>query len=571
LRAARIRDKAGQNAWSAVGEKISEARRDAGLSQRQLAESLGTSLWTVSELESGKRDPSSYLPLLAGITNTRRLVAVATHPAQPVEATRRARLSSDAARLLHPSGRNLILVSFALLVVIRFFTEKISFVPGVANFVDLPIIFVLVVAVAASRSNVVREGPFFVPAVLFLLVCVVSAVANASRVDIGPTLLFVYGFLGPLVFYYAAYRLWPAGQSLSLSRLIVGLVVLEFVVVLAVDLPKFAHTTNPDDISGTFGQNAYQLVFFLIVGASLIAGIATFEAGRLAARAAPFLLAACFAVIFLAQYRALLATTALSAVLVAALVSTVRGRGLVTGTLLVIACLASLSYVAAHFPVTKIRPTLTAFRASPVSLLRQRLAPLESVATLFGEKPGYIVLGTGPGTFSSRAWRTFARPDTRDVDPASRVASALSGGRRYETDVSRRYTLASYRSNRAILGSSALTSPFSSYTSLLAEVGFLGFILMIGCYVFALVQAGRMALISMRASTRGDPLPAILLATTVAFFVLLQMAALDNWLEVARVTIPAWILLAVGTREFEARQQLARRQGVRVSKHTPSI
>lgn len=555
MRAARIRHPAGQNAWSAIGEKISEARRDAGLSQRQLAESLGTSLWTVSELESGKRDPSSYLLLLAGITNTRRLATVATQPAPPVEATRKARLSSDAARLLQPSGRNLILATFTLLVVIRFFTEKLPFLPGVANFVDVPILFLLFVAVAASQSNIVREGSFFLPAVLFLAVCVVSVVSNASRVEVGPTLLFVYGFLGPLVFYYAAYRLWPAGQLLSLSRLIVGLVILEFLVVLAVDLPKFAHTTNPDNISGTFGQNAYQLVFFLIVGASLIAGIATFEAGRLAARAAPFLLAACFAVIFLAQYRALLFTTALSAVLVAALVGAVRGRGLLVGTVLVIACLVSLSYVAAHFPVTKIRPTLSAFRANPGLLLRERLTPLENVATLFGEKPGYILSGTGPGTFSSRAWRTFARPDSRDADPASRIASVLSGGRHYQTDVSSRYTLSRYRNNVAILGSGALQSPFSSYASLLAEVGVLGFILMIGCYVLAMLQAGRMAVISMRTSTRGDPLPAILLAATIAFFVLLQMAVLDNWLEVTRVTIPAWILLAVGTKEFVARRR----------------
>jgi hypothetical protein len=63
---------------------------------------------------------------------------------------------------------------------------------------------------------------------------------------------------------------------------------------------------------------------------------------------------------------------------------------------------------------------------------------------------------------------------------------------------------------------------------------------------------------SLRRPARRDPLPALLLASTVAFTVLLQMAFLENWLEVTRVTFLAWILLAVGSKEFDARQRAAR-------------
>jgi hypothetical protein len=44
----------------------------------------------------------------------------------------------------------------------------------------------------------------------------------------------------------------------------------------------------------------------------------------------------------------------------------------------------------------------------------------------------------------------------------------------------------------------------------------------------------------------------------MALFVLLQMGFLENWLEVARVTFPTWILLAVATKEFRARYGAAR-------------
>ena len=46
---------------------------------------------------------------------------------------------------------------------------------------------------------------------------------------------------------------------------------------------------------------------------------------------------------------------------------------------------------------------------------------------------------------------------------------------------------------------------------------------------------------------------ALLIAAAVAFTVLVQMALLDNWLEVTRVTFVAWILLAVGAKEVSAR------------------
>jgi O-antigen ligase len=165
-----------------------------------------------------------------------------------------------------------------------------------------------------------------------------------------------------------------------------------------------------------------------------------------------------------------------------------------------------------------------------------------------------MATGTGPGTFSSRAWRTFADTNsTSRSDVAGPYVMALTRGASYRTDVSERYVVPRLRSAQAVQGSRAVNSPLSSYLSLLAEVGVLGAVLLVAIYVAALSRAVRMTLRAVRWRTPQDPLPALALASTTAFCVVLQMAALENWLEVTRVTFVTWILFAVLTKEHEAR------------------
>jgi hypothetical protein len=76
---------------------------------------------------------------------------------------------------------------------------------------------------------------------------------------------------------------------------------------------------------------------------------------------------------------------------------------------------------------------------------------------------------------------------------------------------------------------------------------------MVGIYIRAFAQAIRMTVVTRLRAQPGDPLPALVFGSAMALFVLLQMGFLENWLEVARVTFPTWILLAVATKEFRAR------------------
>jgi hypothetical protein len=119
--------------------------------------------------------------------------------------------------------------------------------------------------------------------------------------------------------------------------------------------------------------------------------------------------------------------------------------------------------------------------------------------------------------------------------------------------VSNKYVVPQAQQGQIVQGSKAVSTPYSSYTSLLAEVGVAGFALICLVYFGALGRAWRMARAALTAPVRGDPVPAIVLATVVAFLTLVQLALLENWLEVTRITFVSWAMLAVACKELEAR------------------
>jgi transcriptional regulator with XRE-family HTH domain len=536
---------------------ISEARRSAGLTEKALAERLGVSMWEVERLESGEIDPSRYAEALERHTGRPRSSFRLDRPSS--EESAEPRPSTAEPGLISPAeatGERLVLASIAALVIVRFFTEVVPVVPRAANFIDIPIVAVLVVA-ALFRPPVRESRDLFsrwVPplAVAFLALSAVSAVINPSRVDIAPALVFVYGVLSPLLVYGAVRRLWPVGRALAASRLLIALGVVQIVVVALIDIPRFVGANNPDDITGTFGTNAYQLVFFLLLFVSLLAGIYTYERQRLVARFVPILIALSLVTIVLAQYRALLVTTGLVLLLCAVILGGRRSRGLIAAGTAVAAFMAALAFGAAKLPILKLDQTLN---QDPASIASQRVKIAGQVERLYNDEPQFIITGTGPGTFSSRGWQTFAGSEANsESNVAGSYALKLTGGHAYRTDVSDRYVQPLLeRRGGEVAGSRAVKSPYTDYLAVAAEVGVLGLLILALIYVGAFIAALRRTIAAARSPLPSDPLPALLLTTTIAFFALLQMGLLDNWLEVTRLTFIAWALLAISTKEFDAR------------------
>jgi hypothetical protein len=498
-----------------------------------LASRLGISLWKLDEVERGRSDGSRLLADIAAATGRPQRWFVPEPDAAPAPGS--AASASQTLDLATKNSRNLVLGAMALLVLIRFFTEVVHLVPRALNFIDVPLFVVLAVAAAARarRAQVGASGFFALPT-------------------------FLFRFLAPIGVYTAVYRLWPTGHPLSASRFLVALGLIELLVVFAVDLPRFVSSGNPDLVSGTFGTNAYQLVFFLLVFTGLLAGVRTTERRRLAAQWAPALFALVLATIFLAQYRALLVTTAVSIAVIGLLLGR-RGRGLVTGVIIVVSFGFTLSYVSSHFPHLKFSETIATLGKNPGSYAAARLHAARNVVSLYEDKPLAIALGTGPGTFSSRAWQTFAQAgSSSQSNVQGSYALALTGGSIYRTDVSDKYVLPETRSAPVIEGSRQLASPFATFLSLPAEIGLPGLLLILFIYCRATLRSARMTVTSLRHARSGDPLPGLLIASTIAFTVLLQMGFLDgNWFEVTRVTFLSWALFAIVSKEYESRQELA--------------
>ena len=541
-----------------LGARIAAARRERGLSQKQLASALHVSVWQVERFETGTVSPSTHLDAIAEVTGVRagwfrEQVESGQNVNSSVLESPRASI-----RALDVAGRQVVLGAITLLVTIRLFTEIVPVIPRAANFVDIPIFLVLGTAALFVSAPRVESGrwqlPFGLVGCAFLGLAVLSAVVNSVRTEPGPVLVFLYGFLAPLGVYAAVYRLWPSGNARALSRTIVALGLLELAVVAVVDVPRFVSSRNPDDISGTFGTNAYQLVFFLLVFVTLVVGIASLEPSRRTARFAPVLILATFATILLAQYRSLLVSMVVAVVAIMLLFGG-RTRGLVIVGWAALGFVIIFHYVATGLPRLKLQAAASSLANNPGEYARGRLRIVEHVSRLYGDMPATIVIGAGPGTYSSRAWQTFANAgSTSHSNVAGSYVSGLTSGKTYTTDVAEKYVLPQLRTGAVVQGSHAVSSPYSSYTSLLAEVGILGFALIAGAYFGAVGRAWRMARFALTAPVRGDPLAAVVLATAIAFLTLVQMALLENWFEVTRVTFVAWTLLAVSAKELDARE-----------------
>lgn len=545
-----------------LGDQVLQARHEAGLTRKELARRLNMSISMVDRLERGLEDARPHLRAITAATaRPEDWFTAAPDPSpEPAAAEESARgAAARSAGAGRPLPTVLIIGALTLLLVIRAFTELVPILPRGTNFIDIPIFgFLLLVAlVYAMPVSRARELlPALIIAFLFLAMFTLSAMTNLSRVDLAPALMFLYGFLAPVGVFYAVHRLWVPGSALDLSRVLVAIGLLQLGIAFLIQLPQYIATKDPDVITGTFGENAYQLVFFLLVLVGLLGGIFTFEKRRWVAKLVPALLVAVMAVIFLAQYRSLLITTALTVGLVSAVLGTARGRGALIAILATGGLVMTLAYVVQNVPELKFGSAIEQSRGDPTFYLKKRFETASVVRTVFSDDPRFTLTGTGPGTYSSRGWQTFAlaAASSSDSNVAGRYVKVLTNGRPYTTDVSDKYVVPQLRDAEVVDGSRSLSSPFSSYLSLLAEVGVPGFLLIVALYIWAFARCLRMALTSARTAPDGDPLPALLCAALVAFFVLLQMAMLENWFEVTRLTFLSWILFAVVSKEFSARE-----------------
>jgi hypothetical protein len=436
----------------------------------------------------------------------------------------------------------------AIVVCIRFFSENLGLVPGVVQYIDVPFTaLVLLMALLAFVRRGHGEDALHLRMILYLFVSIslVSLLVNSSRVESLPTTLFLFGFAAPFIFAAAISNVRFSRTNIELVvRTFFWLGVLQLVVGVLYGLPQFLATDNPDYVSGTFGKNAYQFTYFIgLWFLYVLGGVAVGSRPRRRGQNIAIVLAAIavFGLFYAAQYRAMLIFYTLVILLTLwASPARLSSRLLLTIVISTVSIVA-LIVIGTAFPNLKLLKVFDLFQDSTPIVQSGKLKVAKNVVDMYADMPQTAFVGSGPATFSSRAYTTFAEQTNPNKDVAGSLAVGLMGGQVYGTDVARRY-VGSVR-QVAVQGGTTLSTPRSSYISLAAEVGPLGLAVYLAAYIGALIFAYRRLVASAKAR---DSLGVRLAFTCFGGLVLILIQALfDNWLETTRVSIPLWILVGV--------------------------
>jgi hypothetical protein len=437
-------------------------------------------------------------------------------------------------------------ISLVLIVCIRFFSEDLGVIPRLAQYVDVPI--TITIAFAAILGFVRRGyrtgmSRFGVIVYLFILISLLSAWLNSSRVETYPLVLFIYNFVAPLIFLIAIVQVRLNREDIQLIvRTFFWIGFAQVLVAISFDLPRFLATHNPDYMSGTFGFNQYQFTYFIglwflyVLGGWVLSPKPRSHARGVAMGVATV---AVFGLFYAAQYRAMLIFFTL-VVLAVLWLSPVRISSRFFLTIVISAIsVISLIVISTAFPNLKLLKVFDLFQDTTPIVQSGKVQAAKNVVRMYEDIPLTAVVGSGPATFSSRAYLVFAETPRPEKEAAGALVVGARGGVLYTTDVATRY-VTTIRFT-PIQGGSTLSVPMSSYTSLAAEVGPGGFLVYMIAYLTALGFAFR----RLRSASE-DPLHTRLAFACFGGLVLLLVQALfDNWLDTTRVAIPLWILVGL--------------------------
>jgi hypothetical protein len=437
--------------------------------------------------------------------------------------------------------------SLILIVCIRFFSENIRVVPALAQYIDVPItagIAFCAFLALIRRGHRVGVSKLGVVLYLFVLVSLVSAFVNSSRTQLLPVAMFVFNFTAPLIFALVTIDARLDRRDVELVvRAFFCLGIVQLAVGILYGLPRFLATSNPDYVSGTFGQNPYQFTYFIGLWLLFVLGgtVTRSESKRRGQNVAVGLAAlAVFGLFYAAQYRAMLMFFTL-VILLTLWVSPARASSrLILTVVLTAVSVVTLIVVATSFPNLKLLKVFDLFEDSSPIVESGKVKAVKNVVAMYGEVNQAALVGSGPATFSSRAYITFSAKPRPGKEAVGALAVNLMGGR-YSTDVANKFVASI--PYKPIQGGTTASSPMSSYTSLAAEVGPFGLLLYLYAYFSALAYSYR----RMNACAEsGDGLGARLAFTCFGGLLLLLIQALfDNWLETTRVAIPLWTLVGL--------------------------
>ncbi len=457
-----------------------------------------------------------------------------------------------------------ILGAFVVFLTSRVLSETIGILPKAVDLIDLPFIPIVVflALLVNNRRNVdwALHRRIFTFVLLFVALWSVSYFVNIERVHMPVAVLYMFGILEGPVLYLSLNMLIRDKEKFSrqVARFIYIMVLVESAAVVFVNFPMFLATKNPDLVSGTFGHNPYQFSAFLIImGGFFLGRIRNDTKSRVYGVA---IQGAIFITFLFLQYR--IATPAFFisyAVVLVLLFGRQVARFVGIGFVLSLLGATAFAIVLQNFQELKFDDFATLAQHPEVFVEAGRVQSYLITGEMFMNEPGAVAVGTGPGTYVSRANYMFTY-ELNDRDKGvGNIIKSVFGDQTYYTDVQMKY-MEPLKNEGEILGSVQLNSPLSSVLAAMAEMGLLGLALVTAIYATVIRQSVKYLRFAQK--SRDELLLPLATALVMGALYLVQLALLDNYLEIARVTLPVWLLFWTVSTLVQLRTNQARREAL---------
>lgn len=449
---------------------------------------------------------------------------------------------------------NTVVFFIGVLLTSRLFSETFGIIPKAIDVIDIIIIPLLLILCLIQRRIKNNDSIMFRRVksltVVFIIISCVSIVVNWDRVFMGPAYLFVFGILeGPLL-YIALNILINNKEDLicKMFNFYKSIIAIEIVAIVFVSLPAFILTQDPDKVSGTFGNNCYQFSVLLTIMGGFCLGEYYLQKRKSLFYLAALLL---FLITFiLLQYRTALPVFFMSFTI--AFVMLYGRKFIRLSAILMIVGLGlgyGMSYISSSEVDLKYDDLLILAADPSVVLNYGKVKSYVNTWSMYEEYPYMAIIGSGPGTFVSRANYTFTiELSSSKSKGVGLILQSVFGNKNYYTDVQINYILPLY-SMEALFGSVQINNPNSSILANAAEVGIAGLLTI--CILYGTLIRYCIRFLQYAKFKKDETLIPLSTSLFVSSTYFVFIFPLDNYMEIARVSLPIWLLFWVVSNKVE--------------------
>lgn len=460
--------------------------------------------------------------------------------------------SSDDSRFIASSSVTIfafLLYSLLILnVTLRFLTNELKLLPKHLNVIDVFIVLLFLVFFLIHRMSAARPLNFawlIKYLILFDLVLIIGAALNSSYSYMTAALSQAIMLNEPIVLFVILVNLPFSPQDIRrFKRLLIALVVLE-ILLGVLQLPTYMATGESESIIGTFAGNAEQYAAFLLISIFYLIGKTKVTGQH--PFAATVTILPILTLVLLIDNKASWLGGILSFYSVLTHKSTERSYfrdKLRYATLLVVVLFFGWFIVAkSSRSLYKFTGISEAWHSGNFTSLG-KVQAYADVFAAYRENPHMLLVGSGPGTFYSRAASQFYAGTGRSYyNPAlagDRSSNSMAG---VIKPIAREPFYIRFYYNKSIVtvGTAQIDVPFASYVGLLGETGFLGTALYLAIY-FRIYRKLKSCAYTLRNDSKLYPLA----LSSLGFFIYAVVVAIySNFLEMGRMTTILWSMIAI--------------------------